>query len=87
MNPRLHPLSQATFDREIWPLIEDETKRMGGRSPKIDHDTCFCVMPKCRRRPSRGGTCRGSTAPVAHNIHAFHKDGAKTVFCGRSSTS
>ncbi len=37
MNPRLYPLSKETFDGEIWPLIEAETKRMGGRPPKIDH--------------------------------------------------
>jgi hypothetical protein len=72
MNPRLHPLSKETFDREIWPLIEAETKRMSGRPPKIDHSACFCAMPKCRRRRSRGGTCRGSTAPW-HTIYMRFK--------------
>jgi transposase len=46
MNPRLYPLSKETFDREILPLIESETKRMGGRPPKIDHSACFCAMLK-----------------------------------------
>jgi hypothetical protein len=73
MNPRLYPLSKETFDREICPLIESETKRMDGRPPKIDHYTCFCAMPKCRRCRSRGGICRRNTAPVAHNMRAFQK--------------
>jgi transposase len=46
MNPRLYPLSREVFDREILPLIEAETKKMGGRPPKIDHYTCFCAMLK-----------------------------------------
>jgi hypothetical protein len=84
MNPRLYPLSKETFDREIWPLIEAETKRMGGRPPKIDHSACFCAMPKCRRRRSRGGTCRGNTG-YGTQYTCVSKGGAKTVFCVRFS--
>jgi hypothetical protein len=86
LHPRLYPLPQETFDREIWLLIAAEMKRIGGRPPKIDHSACFCAMPKCRRRRSRGGICRGSASPGARYA-CGSRGGVRTVFCGRFFTN
>lgn len=46
MNPRLYPISEEVFNREILPIIEAQTTPMGGRPPKISHYVCFCAMLK-----------------------------------------
>jgi hypothetical protein len=46
MENRLYPISKEIFDKEILPIIERETKPLGGRPPKIGHYDCFCAMLK-----------------------------------------
>ena len=46
MTSRLYPISEAVFEREILPIIESQTKLLGGRPPKISHYVGSCAMLK-----------------------------------------